>query len=238
MRPAVILCLAMFAFATPLAAQVAVGSGTVVAVGTGEVVLKPDHADISITIRTIAPEPDEAQSLNETTATAVAAVLAGLDLDSDSIRLTTLRIGPHIEYSPAGVRRPAGYAATRSLSVATDDLGMVSRIVDVATRAGATSIDRVSYSSSRADDARLEALTEAVGNARAEAEVMAAAADGRLGGLALLTTNPAGSRPVQTRGFGVRTIQTALVATDPMPDPSDLTITAVVEGHWTFIPNG
>ena len=237
MRRTGILCLALFALAAPLAAQVTVGSGTVVAVGMGDVVLRPDHADVSITIRTIAPEPAEAQSLNEATTDAVAAGLAGLDLDPDSIRLTTLRIGPHLEYSPAGVRRPAGYAATRSLRVATDDLGMVSRIVNVATKAGATSIDRVSYSSSRADEARLEALTEAVGDARAEAEVMAVAAGGRLGGLALLTTNPATiPRPVLTRGYGVRTIRGGAATTDATPDPSDLIITAVVEGHWMFVP--
>jgi uncharacterized protein YggE len=121
--------------------------------------------------------------------------------------------------------------------VSTDDLGMVSRIVDVATKVGATSIDRVSYTSSRAEEARLEALAIAVSKARKEAEVMAAAAGGRLGGLALLTTNPAGSNPVLTRGYGVRTIQGAALTTEATPDPSDLTITAVVEGHWMFVPN-
>ena len=236
MRRTGIICLAIFAFAEPLAAQVTVGSGTVVAVGMGDVVLRPDHANVSITIRTIAPEPAEAQSLNEATTDAVAAGLAGLDLDPDSIRLTTVRIGPHMEYSPAGVRRPAGYAATRSLRVSTDDLGMVGRIVDVATKVGATSIDRVSYTSSRAEEAYLEALAEAVLNARREAEVMAGAAGGHLGGLALLTTNPVTiPRPVLSRSS--RVIRGGAVPTEATPDPSDLTITAVVEGHWMFIPN-
>lgn len=233
MRRTGILWLAMFALATPLAAQVTVGSGTIVAVGAGDVSLRPDHADVSVSIRTTAPEPAEAQSLNETATGAVSAGLVGLGLDPDSIRLTTLRIGPHLEYSPAGIRRPAGYVATRSLSVATDDLGMVGRIVDVATKVGATSIDRVFYTSSRAEEARLEALTEAVGNARVEAEVMAAAAGGRLGGLVSLTTGPGTAPgPVLARGFGA--IQGMESAT---PDPSDLIITAVVEGHWMFVPN-
>lgn len=236
MRRIGIICLAIFGFAGPLAAQVTVGSGTVVAVGMGDVVLRPDHADISITVRTIAPEPAEAQSLNEATTDAVAAGLAGLGLDPDSIRLTTLRIGPHLEYSPAGVRRPAGYAATRSLRVSTDDLGMVGRIVDVATKVGATSIDRVSYTSSRAEEAYLEALAKAVRKARREAEVMAAAAGGHLGGLAFLTTNPVTiPRPGLSRGS--RVLRGGAVSTEATPDPSDLTVTAVVEGHWMFVPN-
>ena len=202
MRRVRTLCFAMFTMASPLAAQVTVGSGTVVAIGMGEVILKPDHADVSVTIRTVASEPNDAQLRNEATTEAVTAGLMGLDLDPDSIRLTTLRIGPHREYSPSGILRPAGYVATRSLSVVTDDLEMVGRIVDVATKAGVTSVDRVSYSSARADEARLEALTEAVGNARAEADVMAAAASGRLGGLTLLTTIPGGSqRQIQAAAF-------------------------------------
>lgn len=234
MRRTGIFCLAIFAFAPHLVAQGTAGSGTVVAGGVGEVVLRPDHAEVSITIRTIAAEPEGAQSQNEATTDAVAAGLVGLALEPDSIRLTTLRIGPHFEYSPAGIRRPAGYAGTRSLLVSTDDLKMVSRIVDVATKVGATSIDYVSYSSSLAKEARLEALTEAVSRARAEAEVMAAAAGGHLGGLALLTSNPGGPIPRQVlRSAGLE----AMDASPATPDPQDLTITAVVEGHWTFIPN-
>lgn len=223
---------AVLASAAPLTAQVADGSGTIVATGLGEVVLEPDRVSVAVSIRTISAESDEAQTQNEATTEAVFAAIVAMDLDPDSIRLTNLRIRPHREYGPDG-QRDAGYAANRSLRVATDDLGIVSRIVAVATEAGATSVDRVTYSSSRIEAARLEALAQAVHKARRDAEVMAAAAGGRLGRLTHLTTNPATYTPMQVRG--ARTVR-GFGTGQSTPDAADLTIDVFVEGQWVFQP--
>lgn len=205
-------------------------AGTVVATGTGEVTLAPDRATISITVRTIAPEPDDAADRNRRAAEAVNEALASLDLSSDSIRSTGPRIGPNREYTPEGPR-DAGYFAERGFRVTTDDLADVARVVQAAVGAGATQIDHIAYSSSREDEARERALALAVERARADAQAIARAAGGRLGDVVLLSTeNVSVPRPMMRLDAAPR----AEMAQADMPEPEDLTITAFVQGRWSF----
>lgn len=205
----------------------------VVAGGNGEVTLRPDRASVSLAVRTIAPEPDAASSRNETITEAVTAALDGLGLERDSIRLTGLRIGPNREYTPEGPRN-AGFFAERSIRVGTGDIADVARIVTAAVDAGATQVDFVSYSSSREEEARAEALRDAVARARADAEVVAGAAGGRLGRVMLISTQnisvpmPMYRLEAQARGMDMAE------AEQRIPEPEDLTISAFVTGHWAF----
>lgn len=196
--------------------------------GVGEVTLPPDMATIAITIRTIDPEADVASRRNVEVAGAVAEAIEASGVASDSLRLTGLRIRPNREYTSDGLR-DAGFYAQRSLRVTTNDPTAVATIVDVALDAGATSIDRVSYSSSEEKSARRRALVQAVEEAREEAEVVAAAAGGSLGRMLRISTQEAGSRPI-TRGFstGGRVIRGAA----PNPEPEHLAVSARVLVEW------
>lgn len=222
--------------AIPAAAQevtVSPEHAAVVAGGRGEVTLMPDRASVSLAIRTIAPEPDAAASRNQATTEAVTAALDGLDLEPDSIRLTGLRIGPNQEYTPEGPR-DAGFFAERSIRVATDDIADVARIVSAAVKAGATQVDYVGYSSSREEQARAEALEKAVGKARADAEIVAKAAGGRLGAVILLSTQEVSVPMPMYRLEASRDVAMS-EQQGRIPDPEDLTITAFVQGHWAFV---
>ena len=215
------------------AQQVEVGpdNAAVVAGGHGEVTLRPDRATVSVTVRTIAPEPDDASSRNLATAEAVTAALEALDLDPDSLRSTGVRIGPNREYTPEGPR-DAGYFAERSLSVTTYDLADVGRIIEAAVGAGATSVDHVAYSSSEEEAARRRALTAAVEKARADAQVVAAAAGGRLGAVILLSTQDVSvPRPM----YRMEVADAQMASREALPEPEDLTITAFVQGHWQLV---
>lgn len=206
------------------------GPALVMASGLGEVMLQPDRATVSITVRTIAGEPDDASSRNRTAAESVAAALEALGLDS--LRSTGVRIGPNRQYTPDGPK-DEGYFAERSLRVSTDDLAQVGTIIEAALGAGATEIDNVAYSSSQEDAARREALAKAVANARSDAAAVAEAAGGRLGEVALLSTGGVNvPRPI-IRGFTTgKTAQVEMAA--QLPAPEDLTVTANVEIHWVF----
>ncbi len=203
----------------------------VAASGNGEVMLRPDRASVSVTVRTIAPEPDQAASRNLATAEDVTEALEALDLEPDSLRLTGVRIGPNREYTPEGPR-DAGYFAERSLRVTTNDLADVGRIIQAAVGAGATQIDHVAYSSSEEEEARERALTLAVEKARRVAQTVAAAAGGRLGNVILLSTDGVSvPRPM----LRMEALEMGRAAADQaMPEPEDLTVTAFVQGHWAF----
>lgn len=202
----------------------------VVASGQGEVMLRPDRATVSVTIRTIAPEPDEASSRNLGIAEAVTAAIEALDIEPDSLRSTGVRVGPNREYTPDGPR-DAGYFAERSLRVTTNELADVGKIIQAAVGAGATSVDGVSYSSSEEESARAEALARAVEKARADAAVIARAAGGRLGAVILLSTeNVSVPRPM----MALEAMSVSRAGDRAMPEPEDLTVTAHVHGRWTF----
>lgn len=204
----------------------------VVASGQGEVTLRPDRATVSVMIRTVAPEPDEASSRNLAIAEAVTVAIEALDIEPDSLRSTGVRIGPNREYTPEGPR-DAGYFAQRSLRVTTNDLADVGRIIQAAVGAGATSIDGVGYSSTEEESARHEALARAVEKARADAAVVARAAGGRLGRVILLSTeNVSIPRPM----VAYETMAVSRAADQSLPEPEDLTVTAHVQGRWTFEP--
>ncbi len=202
----------------------------VVASGEGEVTLRPDRATVSVTIHTVAPEPDEASSRNLAIAEAVTAAIEALDIEPDSLRSTGVRIGPNREYTPEGPR-DAGYFAQRSLRVTTNDLSDVGRIIQAAVGAGANRVDGVAYSSSEEESARREALALAVEKARADAAVVARAAGGRLGAVVLLSTeNVAVPRPM----VAYETMAVGRAADQSLPEPEDLTVTAHVQGRWAF----
>lgn len=207
--------------------------GTVVASGQGEVMLAPDRADVSITVRTVAPEPDQAAERNLAAAEAVMGALEGPELGTDSIRSTGLRIGPNREYTPQGPR-DAGYFAQRGIRVSTDDLADVGRIVEAAVGAGATQIDNIAYSSSRENEARSRALALAVERARADATTIARAAGGRLGPVVTLSTeNVTIPRPMLRMDAAPQ----AEMVRAAVPEPEDLTVTAYVQGRWVFEPD-
>lgn len=203
----------------------------VVAGGQGEVTLRPDRATVSVTIRTIAQQPDQAASRNLETAEAVTTAIEDLDLEPDSLRLTGVRIGPNREYTPEGPRDD-GYFAERSLRVTTNDLSDVGRIIEAAVGAGATQIDHVAYSSTEETAARREALMKAVDKARGDAEAVAAAAGGRLGPVLLLSTQDVSvPRPMYRMEMASAD---APRGGDALPEPEDLTVTAFVQAHWAF----
>lgn len=205
----------------------------VVAGGRGEVTLRPDRASVSLSVRTIAPEPDAAAARNEATTEAVTEALDGLGLPQDSIRLTGLRIGPNREYTPEGPR-DAGFFAERSIRVGTGDIGDVAKIVSAAVKAGATQVDFVSYTSSEEEAARTEALQKAVAKARSDAEIVARAAGGRLGAVILLSTQDVSVPMPMYRLEATRDMEMS-EAQGRVPEPEDLTITAFVQGHWAFV---
>ena len=203
----------------------------VTAAGHGEVVLRPDRATVSVSVRTIAPEPDDAASRNLQIAEEVTGALEALDLEPDSLRLTGVRVGPNREYTPDGPR-DAGYFAERSLRVTTNDLVDVGRIIQAAVGAGATQIDHVAYSSSEEEAARERALILAVEKARGDAQTVATAAGGRLGNVILLSTEGVSvPRPM----LQMEAMEMSRAAADQaMPEPEDLTVSAFVQGHWAF----
>ncbi len=110
----------------------------------------------------------------------------------------------------------------------------VGKIIDAALSAGATQVNGVQFLRSNVQESRRSALALAVAEARRDAEALAEAAGGTLGGLIYLTSGFA----TLPQSFEYRTIvptSTMLAPNTPIM-PGDLTVTAVANARWLFRP--
>jgi uncharacterized protein YggE len=76
-----------------------------------------------------------------------------------------------------------GYTVTNVVEVKTSDLAQVGNVIDTAIRAGANRVNSLTFGLKDDRQARNDALRIAAQNARAKAEVLAAGANVRLGGV-------------------------------------------------------
>lgn len=165
------------AYAAPstASAENAMTGITVSAQGTAEV--KPDVAYISVGVRTTAKTAAEAMTQNNTAMAAVIAKIQALGIDRKDIQTGTVSLQPQTNQprQEAGATPEiTGYWATNSVNVTVNDLTKVGSVLDEAITAGANSIDGIRFDVKDKSPIENQALTAAVKNARAKADVVAA----------------------------------------------------------------
>lgn len=225
-RTTSLLALFMILVSSPLSAQEA----SLVSSGTGTVQLPPDRATLSVAIESRAAEASGAGASNAEVVAGVREALGAAGVDAADI--TTAHYNVRAEWRRQdGERIPDGYVAETMLRVTLDDITMAGTAIDAALGAGANRIDGVQFSSSRADEARRQAISLAVQDAMGTAEAMAVAAGGSLGTLIELTTEGA-TRPIAT----MRAMRAEAAYADAPTEisPGELTITARVVGRWSY----
>ncbi len=95
-------------------------------------------------------------------------------------------------------------------------------------------INGLSFYMASLDEARRQAISAAVSNARADAEAMATAAGGTLGQLLEVST---GGPIVPPRPMFDLAVRSAAGGAVPTPvNPGQQTVTAFVSAKWRFVP--
>jgi uncharacterized protein YggE len=214
-------------------AQAGGGAETGITVtATGTVTVAPDRATVRVAIESRGARAAVAGQENARVAAQVRDTLARLGFPRDSVVTADYSVSPVHDYETRD-QRVVGYQARMVLSIRVHDLARVGPVIDAALGAGGTAIEQVWFESSRADAARIEALSRAVETARLEAEAIARAAGGALGVL-LDATTASGGTPMG--GFADPRALRAQEATEV--SPGDLTVTATVTARWAFLPAG
>ena len=146
--------------------------------GEGSVTVVPDQADLTLSVAETHKSADRARERVEDI---IAEVLDALDdegVEKTDIRSAGTMLQPRYRWDNAARTQTfEGYTATRDIQVRIVDLDDLGDILESATRLGVTRISAPRLSSSRADEARREALAGAYADARAKAELLAEAAD-------------------------------------------------------------
>ena len=224
--------LATLLVSAPLAAQAsATTEPDIETIGTGTRRIAPDRAWVNVTIQTRASSAAAAASANATAVQAVIDTLRRAGLDSTA-STAGYHVGPDYDRRPvSGAPQVIGYVANTTLRVRPPRIDLVGRVIDVAFAKGATGVQGVSFESSRAEDARREAMTDAATAARRDAEALARALGGTLGPLLSVSTvdrdYPNGvnvSHGEVEVGGGTQIM------------PGQLIVTAAVTTRWRFIP--
>jgi len=208
--------------------------------GHGEVKLAADYAYITIGVATQNPSASLTASQNAAKVSAILSALHSLGLTDQQATTTGYRVEQIYEYPKNQQPRVSGFSANNTIRAEVRRLEDLGRVIDAAINAGATNVSSIQYLASTTDQARQTALSEAVKQARADADVMARGAGGRLG--RLLAINSLGVvLPVAMRG-GLESMQLqgnvlASSGSAPTPiNPAELTVYANVATRWEFLP--
>jgi len=201
--------------------------------GTGTVTIAADMAILSIGVNVQAATPAAAREDMDRRITGVMDALAKLGFPRDSLPTTGYVVQPVYDYQHD--RRITGYTAATSFEITIHDLSQVAPVIVAALDAGSTTLGGLRFDASDRSEARDEALAQAVQQARHDAETIARAAGGTLGGLVELSSDQ--SQPLYERGVMAMDTMQARAAT-PQINPQDITVTETVHARWRFVPGG
>jgi uncharacterized protein len=227
---------AVVAFSSPAIAQIQPASQPavpqIVTMGRGEIKSSPDRATIMFAVETRAATAAAAGSDNARRQRAVIDTLRKLGIPESRISTTGYQVSPEYSYQQGTSPRLIAYTARNAIRVEVEQLSLLGRYIDAALGAGANQISSLDFKSSREDELRREALAAAVTQARADAEAMARAAGGTLGGL-LEVSSGYDFRPPMPMEMSAMRVKAADVETPIVP--GEQSTVATVTASWAFL---
>ena len=216
-------CVALLALcAGPALAE---GEGTKLSVsGNGTVLVESDLAIVTVGVREASADVLVAQAAVNEKIAAIKQALLDAGVQETEINTDSINIYANYDYSD-NTEVIVGYTANNSLSVRTTDIDNVGALIDAAFAAGANTLDNVQFTVQDDSEAREQALTKAVEDARRKADVLAAAAGMQVAAIESIAEsgvytydsmrNFAQMDAAATEGSGAGTlVQAALVSVD------------------------
>ena len=142
--------------------------------GEGLVRVEPDMATVRFGVVSVADDPETAREMNAEASSAAMNAVRSLGIEERYIRLETLRLQPHREWVDDRRRyEERGYEAIRQIVLEVHDLEQLPTLVANVVEQGANRLDQVTYDLHERDQARNDALREAVTKARDKAALVA-----------------------------------------------------------------
>jgi hypothetical protein len=221
----------------PAAAADTSTPSTLHVVGTGSVMVTPDVASLSVSVTRSAAKSAVALSATNlrihaivTAIRALGVPASGIATDSVDVSRRRIRVGPR--HHKHVIRR---YVASESLSITatTSDVG---KVIDAATRAGATSVNGPDFSFSDPSAGVVTATNAAIADARTRADAAAANLGYTVTGVQSVDLDP-GSGPVFPNSGGSGAPSTTGKTTTPTTiHPGQTEVDASVDVVFTIGP--
>ena len=150
---------------------------TITVQGSSSITASPTIAYVSIGVTTFNKNAAAAQSENAVKMDRVYKTLASLGIKKDKIKTANYNIAPRYDYKN-NVATLAGYNVINSILVTVTDLKKVSDVLDMTVKEGVNQSNSISFgvTDEERDKLYLQALSQAVVNAKEKANTIAAAA--------------------------------------------------------------
>lgn len=147
----------------------------VVTTGEAVVTVSPDVAYLTVSAESRSRNSADATRMNADIMSAVMQKLQQSGVPKDAVRTLAYDLQPEFDYNN-GRQTVRGYVARNTIEVRVDDVTRVGAVIDLVAGAGATSIGAIRFDVRNRNTLEREALKQAVADARARAEAMAAGA--------------------------------------------------------------
>jgi uncharacterized protein YggE len=173
--------LALSACSPTIAASPQTPVRTMSVTGTGQAYMTPDIAYIYIGVHTQNESASDAMTENNTQTQAVTSALKDFGIDPKDIRTTNFSIWPSQNYDQNGQPTSTVYMVDNTVYVTVRDLAKLGDLLDVTVKAGANSISSIQFDVADKTEALKKARSEAVKDAKQQAQELADAAGVKLG---------------------------------------------------------
>lgn len=203
-------------------------------VGNAVISAAPDTAHITLGVETSDRSADQAAQENAERMARVLAALKTLGLTDSEISTSGYNIYSYdqtFNRNTAEETTITTYNVQNRINVTTNDLDQVGKIVDVAVKAGVNQIQGVRFDLADKQELQLQALKNAIKQAKGKAKAMAESAEIILGGIATITEDYGTYAPMNdTMVFKAQESRGAGTSINP----SDIEVSAKVTMEFWF----
>lgn len=194
---------------------------------TGQVEADPDEAILRVAAVATGDTANAARERLAENVSSMREALAEANVSDDDVRTIAYDIFQEEDRDPeTGERTTGPYRATQAFEITVSDIDRIGPIIDAAVSGGANRVDdiQLTLSEETSRELRAEALTEAMENARSDAEAVANASELTIVGVHSVDTADSGFEPFRAQ---VAT-EAAADAGGTQIDSGPVTVTATV----------
>lgn len=149
--------------------------------GDATISAQPDRVQMDIGVISQGSSSQIATDLNAKQSSAVVNQLHAL-IPAANVKTINFSVNPNYQFpKQGGTPVILGYTANNTVRLEIDDLSMIRKVIDVATKSGASNVNRLNFMLRDSSAVRAEALGKAAAQARSGAEALAASMKVKLG---------------------------------------------------------
>lgn len=193
--------------------------------GTGKVYLVPDIAYVYVGVRSQASDVADALSQNNAQANAIASTLKEKGVAAEDIQTTAFNVYPQQQYTPEGIPGDTVYVVENTVFIKVRDLNSLGSLLDAVVRAGANTINGISFDVENRESAEKEARRLAIEDAKLKAQELAQLSGVELVQLYSVGVWSSGVTPVYEAKGGAAAGSTAPIAAGQMVIQMDASLT-------------